>query len=247
MWSDRAFLSIALAALVTPAAANYAQSPFHERPFEIADLALTVLDSKEPVTVPTDDVPLAAAVAAFLLISELGLAEAFEEAVEEKEDEAYAKAYALLQTVWPWVAAVPQDAEVEDLMARLAALMPTAERPERLDADPEAAEVMAQALVGQMERAANVDLYLGRDLARAIDTVARLAAEGCARGAEERARWFEVTAIYFEDALEAPLSVMASEEAEAIEEGIEALQAGDLSACEVVTLAFDQANRRLFP
>lgn len=246
MLIDRAFLSMAVAAMVTPVAADYAEAPFHDRAFEVADLALTVLKGGEPVTIPADDMPLVAAVAAFLLISEMGVAEAFEEAVEGDEED-YAQAYDLLQTVRPWVAAVPQDDDVTDLMARLDTLMPTPERPAKLNADPEAAEVVAQALVGQMERAADADLYLGRDLPRAMDTVSRLATEGCAEDAKVRLRWFEVTAIYFEDALEAPLSVMAAEEAEAIEEGIEVLQAGDLSACTAVADAFDQANRRLFP
>ncbi|SDE03962.1 hypothetical protein [Ruegeria marina] len=253
MWTDRIALSAALAALMMPAWADYANAPFHDRAYEVADTALRVLEG-EAVAVPTEDAPLAAAVAALLLISEVGLAEAFEEAVEgddEEEDasngDGYANAYALLQTVRPWVAAVPSDAEIVDLMGRLDALMPTAERPEKLDADPEAAEVVAQALVGQLERAANADLYLGRDLARAMATVSQLAAHGCAYDEAVRPRWFEIAALYFEDALEAPLSVMAADPAEQIEDGLERLRDGDLSACDSVGKAFVDAKERLFP
>ena len=253
MWIDRIALSAALAALVTPAAAGYAHTPFHDRPFEVADLALRVLEG-EAVPVPTDDVPLAAAVAAFLLVSEVGVAEAYEEAVEgEEEDEdddegdAYAAAHALLQTVKPWIAAVPQDADLTDMVARLDALMPTQERPAVMDADPEAGEVVAQALVGQLERAANADLYLGRDLARAMETVSQMAAHGCAIDEAARPRWFEIAALYYEDALEAPLSVMAAEPAERIEADLEALQAGDLSVCDDMGDAFVTARRTLFP
>lgn len=258
MLTDRIALCAALAVWTAPAWAGYTHAPFHDRPYDVADTALRVLDG-EAVTVPTDDVPLAAAVAALLLISEVGLAEAFEEAVGQNDDEddnedetaaeedGYATAYAMLQTVRPWIAAVPADPEITDLMARLEALMPTADRPDKLDADPEAAEVVAQALVGQLERAANADLYLGRDLARAMETVSQLAAHGCAYDEATRPRWFEIASLYFEDALEAPLSVMAAHPSEEIEQGLEALHEGDLSACKPVSEAFADAKRRLFP
>lgn len=257
MWTDRIALSAALAALMTPAAAGYGHAPFHDRPYEVADLALRVLDG-EAVTLPTDDAPLAAAVAALLLVSELGVAEAYEEIFEdEDEDEAdedeaeegdaYANAYAQLQAVRPWIAVLPEDAELSDLVARLDALMPTPEQPAVMDADPEAAEVVAQALVGQLERVANADLYLGRDLSRAMETVSQLAAHGCAYDEADRPRWFQIAALYFEDALEAPLSVMAAEEAESIEDGFDALLNGDMAACDAVGAAFVDARERLFP
>lgn len=255
MWTDRIALSAALAALVTPAAASYANAPFQDRPFEVADLALRVLEGKA-VTPPTGDAPLAAAVAAMLLVSELGVAEAYEEIFEaEDEDESdeaeegdpYAKAYAQLQAVRPWIAVLPQDADLADLVARLDALMPTAEQPAVMDADPEAAEVVAQALVGRLERVANADLYLGRDLSRAMQTVSQLAAHGCAHDEAARPRWFQIAAHYFEDALEAPLSVMAAEEAERIEDGFDALLDGDMAACGAVGMAFVDARERLFP
>ncbi|SMX33100.1 hypothetical protein [Maliponia aquimaris] len=252
MWTDRIALGAALSALMTPALASYANMPFHDRPFAVADLALRVLDG-EAVALPTEDLPLVAAVASLLLVSELGVAEAYEEAVEDGDDgddtegDAYAAAYALFQTVRPWIDAVPQDAELADLVARLDALMPTAQRPQALDADPEAAEVIAQALVGRLERAANADLYLGRDLPRALETVAQLAAQGCAQVEDAQPRWFRVAALYFEDALEAPMSVMAADQAERIEDGFEALLDGDLTACATVSLAFTETRERLFP
>lgn len=239
-------LAVTPALAPAPAAADYTHAPFHDRPFEVGDTALRVL-AGAPVPVPEGDVPLAAAVAALLLLSEVGLAEAFEEAVEGGDEEDYRAAHALLQTLRPWVEAVPQDAETADLMARLDALMPSPDRPERLDADPEAAEVVAQALVGRLERAADADLYLGRDLGRAMETVAELAAEGCRVADAARERRFEIAALYFEDALEAPLSVVAPDEAEAIEEGLDALRAGDLSACDAVGGAFADARQRLIP
>jgi hypothetical protein len=255
MWTDRIALSAALAALLTPAVANYANAPFQDRPYEVADLALRVLDG-EALAPPTDDASLAAAVAAMLLVSELGVAEAYEEIFaaedEDESDEAedgdpYAKAYAQLQTLRPWIAVLPQDAELADLVARLDALMPTAEQPAVMDADPEAAEVVAQALVGRLERVANANLYLGRDLSRAMQTVSQLAAHGCAHNEAARPRWFQIAALYFEEALEAPLSVMAAQEAERIEDGFDALQDGDMAACDAVGTAFVDARERLFP
>jgi hypothetical protein len=118
MWTDRIALGAALAALVTPAVATYANAPFQDRPYEVADLALRVLDGEELMP-PTGDMSLAAAVAAMLLVSELGVAEAYEgifeaededESDEAEEGDPYAKAYAQLQVVRPWIAALPQDA-----------------------------------------------------------------------------------------------------------------------------------------
>lgn len=249
----RSALSLALAAAVSPAVAGYAHQPFHDRPLEVADLALQVLEGAPvpvPVPVPGDG-PLAAAVAALLLVSELGLAEAYEEAVEagagEEGRAAYAAAHGLLQTVKPWIAALPQDAELTDLLARLDALMPGPERPAALDADPEAAEVLAQALVGRLERVADADLYLGRDLGRAMETVAQLAVQACASDPAARPRRVQIGALYFEDALEAPLSVLAAGPGERIEEGFAALHAGDLSVCGDMEDAFLAAHRMVFP
>ncbi len=255
MWTDRIALGAALAALVTPAVATYANAPFQDRPYEVADLALRVLDGEELMP-PTGDMSLAAAVAAMLLVSELGVAEAYEgifeaededESDEAEEGDPYAKAYAQLQVVRPWIAALPQDADLSDLVARLDALMPTPEQPAVMDADPEAAEVVAQALVGQLERVANADLYLGRDLSRAMQTVSKLAAHGCAYDEVARPRWFQIAALYFEDVLEAPLSVMAAYDAEQIEDGFDALLDGDMTACDAVGAAFVDAHERLFP
>lgn len=260
MWTERIALGVTLAGLATQATADYAHAPFHDRPVDVADLALRVLDG-EAVAVPSDDVPLAAAVAAMLLISERGLAEAYEEAVGgdddadedgddgagEEEGDAYASAHATLEAARPWIVAVPQDAELADLLTRLESLMPTPERPASLDADPEAAEVLAQALVGQLERAADADLYLGRDLGRALDTVAGIAAQGCAAAPDARPRLFEVAALYFEDALEAPLSVMTPDAAGRIEDGFEAAPDGDAAVCDTLVAAFGETRERLFP
>lgn len=262
MWIDRIASAAGLAALAVPAAADYARAPFQDRPLEVATLAFRVLEG-EAVEVPAEDIPLAAAVASFLLISELGLAEAYEEAVGGGEDEdeeeigeegeepdAYIVAYALLQAIRPWIAAVPQNPDLVELTARLDALLPTPERPAKLDSDPEAAEVVAQALVGQLESAANADLYLARDLQRAMDTVSAIAATGCASGQTDRTHTIRAAAVYFEDSLEAPLSVMAAEPAERIEDALDLLlgDEGDATrACVDLAAAFADAKRIMFP
>lgn len=249
----------ALLGCATSALAEYNHRPFHDRPLDVARLAMAVR-SGDPLQVPTDDVALVAAVAAFLLVSELGLAEAYEEAVagddEEGEGDAdadktdgYPAAYALLQDLKPWLVAVPQNAETRDLIARLDGLMPTPERPETMDRDPEAAEVLAQALVGQLERAADADLYLGRDLRHAMETVAGLAAKGCEETGPQRAEIITITSFYFEDSLEAPLSIMASEPAERIELALDSLRMSqDIShACQELANGFADARKLVFP
>jgi len=156
----------------------------------------------------------------------------------------------VLQRLKPWFAAIPQSSESRDLIARLDALMPTPARPSKLDSDPEAAEVLAQALVGHLERAADADLYLGRDLARAMDTVAALAATACAQASQDRAKVFHVSALYFEDSLEAPLSILAAAPAERIENALEELitTTGDVSgACTDLAAGFSEARKVMFP
>ena len=253
MWTKLALAALALSA-AAPAYAQYSHVPFHERPREVAELALDVLDGKA-VAVPETDVPLAAAVAALLLVSEIGLAEAFEEAVAGDEDtgaegeggdaaeDGYATAHEMLHIVRPWISAVPADAETRDLIARLDALLPTPDRPDDLDADPEAAEVVAQALVGRLESAADADLYLGRDLARALETVGLLSREACEDGAGRGAR---IAAFYFEDALEAPLSVLAPEPALEIEAQLETMETG-AADCARLAAGFDAAKIKIFP
>lgn len=261
MWTKRLVPLTICAAWAAPACADYTHAPFHDRPFEVAKLALAVLDDPD-VPVPAHDTPLVAAVAALLLVSEIGLAEAFEEAVggddDDDDDEVddaldndgYATAYGLLKTIKPWFAAIPQSSESRDLIARLDALMPTPERPAKLDSDPEAAEVLAQALVGHLERAADADLYLGRDLARAIDTVSGLAAQGCAQATEGHEEVFHIAALYFEDSLEAPLSIMAAAPAERIEDALAQLTTatGEVSGtCQDLLAGFSDARKVMFP
>jgi len=166
------------------------------------------------------------------------------------QEDGYAVAHALWQALTPWLAVLPLDAEGRDLIARLDALLPTPQRPASLDSDPEAAEVLAQALVGQMERAADADLYLGRDLARAMDTVADLAARGCAAAPAGRGAVLGITALYFEDSLDAPLSILAAGPAARIAAALAALDppAGDpAQACADLAAGFADARREVFP
>lgn len=202
----------------------------------------------------TGDAAFTGAVAALLLVSEVGLAEAFEEAVEGDEG-AYAVAFATLREVRALVDSLALEGDVAadaaELMGRLDTLMPTPEPPARMASDPEEGEVYAQALVGVLERATDADLYLGRDLARALSTIGHLAREGCA--ADDPAAGREIIAIaalYHEDALEAPLSVMAPEEQEAAEDAFDDLLEGaapSTDACGTLSAAIDGAAARLFP
>lgn len=265
MWTERFSCLAFCATLAVPASAQYASAPFHDRPIEVGRAALAVFDGEE-IEIPAQDPALAAAVAAMLLISEDGLAEAYEEAVEGSEDDEadddatiendpYMRAFMLLQMVRAWIAVLPTDsgsqAAIEDLMARLDVLMPSPEVPEHLDADPEAAEGLAQALVGVLETAADADLYLGRDLRRAIETIVGLVETTChLTDIAESRQNFRVVALFHENTLEAPLSVMAPDSAEEIEEALDLLAQqpeGPSEACELLAAAYAEASDVLFP
>lgn len=233
--------------------------PFVQNPTEIAVVAMALADGDD-VALPENDHVFTAAVVALLLTSEVGIAELYEDVVEGGGDgdagsDPYANAYALLQTLKGLIQTLPDargDADVNDLLARLNALMPTPQRPASLDADPEAGEVIGQALVGALERATGAELYLARDLRRGMQTVAHLVAHGCnARGFDHQPdALFTAAAFYFENDLEAPMSIMASAEAKIIEAGIETLvETGpvDIDACFDVDDAFDTAMTAMFP
>lgn len=248
-----------LAATFTGARAETPALPFVQSPTEIA-VAAMALAGGDDVALAQNDQAFAAAVTALLLTSEVGVAELYEDVVGGDDDgdggsDPYADAYALRQTLNGLIQTLPDardDADVNDLLARLNALMPTPQRPATLDADPEAAEVIGQALVGALERATGAELYLARDLQRGMQTVAHLVAHGCnARGFDHEAEaLFTAAAFYFENDLEAPMSIMASVEAEIIETGIATLVgtgSGDIDACFDVDDAFDTAMTVMFP
>ena len=248
-----------LAATFGDARAETPALPFVQSPTEIAVAAMALADGND-VALPENDDVFAAGVVALLLTSEVGVAELYEDVVGGDDDgdtgdDPYADAYALLLTLNSLIQTLPDahsDADVADLLARLNALMPTPQRPATLDADPEAAEVIGQALVGALERATGAELYLARDLRRGMQTVAHLVAHGCnARGFDHQSEaLFAAATFYFENDLEAPMSIMASAEAEIIEAGIGTLVetgSGDIDACFDVDDAFDAAMTVMFP
>lgn len=262
MWIKPILTATAVLAGTSLSAEGFAR-PFVTQPTLIAMQAMALAEGADGVT-EGQEPEFKAAVLALLLVSELGLAEAFEEAVaggdddEHEEDgeagDPYGRAYDLLQSVHRLIVSLPgvgENAEVVDLLGRLDALMPTPERPARLDADPEAAEVIAQALVGVLERELRTELYLGRDLGTALQTIAHMVAHACnARGFDHEAgSLVSAAAFYFEETLEAPLSVMMPEAGETIEEALDRLedsQSVDLDACFDLSLAFDDVAQ-LFP
>ena len=181
-----------------------------------------------------------AALAATLLLSEEGVAEAYEEAAEG-EAGAYPFAWAALGRVRPLV---PETEETAATLARLDALLPGPERPGRLASDPEEAEGHAQMLVGLMEPLADAELYPGRDLGAALTTVADLAARGCgaAHGPEVGAELMLIAAGRYEETLGATLGVLAPGAHEAIAGALEA--PGD---CAALAAGLERAGEALAP
>ncbi len=125
-----------------------------------------------------------AAVMADLVLADDGVAEAYEEAVGEEVWE-YSNGWAALgrvQELWQELSVFADErlkADVEEMLAQLAALYPSPTPPETLSANPEEAEAPAQRLVGLLEEVAGASLYSGRDLARLSGHLAGLTAEAC--------------------------------------------------------------------
>lgn len=126
-----------------------------------------------------------AAVMADLILADDGVAEAYEDAVEEGEVWEYSNGWAALQrTEELWLdlslfATAQQRADVEEMLAQLAELYPSPIPPAEMSANPEEAEAPAQRLVGLLEEVSNAALYSGRDLPLLAGHLAALSAEAC--------------------------------------------------------------------
>jgi len=130
-----------------------------------------------------------------LLLAEGGVAEGYEEAVENAEPWEYPIGWAALQRVkalWTDVAAAATPQQLEDgeeMLAQLDTLYPQAESPESVVAvvglNPEEAESPSQRLGGILETVVNADLYPGRELPRLAAHLATVTKETCAAYAEQ--------------------------------------------------------------
>lgn len=127
-----------------------------------------------------------------LLLAEGGVAEGYEEAVENSEPWEYPSGWAALQRVkalWAEVAgpASPQQlADGEEMLELLDTLYPQAEPPASVAGlNPEEAESPAQRLGGIVETVADADLYPGRDLGRLAGHLSEVTAEVCSAYAEQ--------------------------------------------------------------
>lgn len=125
-----------------------------------------------------------AALMADLILADDGVAEAYEDAVEEELWE-YSNGWAALgrtQEYWAELrlfATAQQKADVEEMLEQLAALYPSPTPPAEMSANPEEAEAPAQRLVGLLEEVSGASLYSGRDLPRLAGHLAELTSEAC--------------------------------------------------------------------
>lgn len=161
-----------------------------------------------------------AAVMSLLLVSETSVSEAYEEAGEGSAAD-YMVGWGMLQRIKArWDEVRPPDggqsAEgVDEAIAALDELFSTADPPKKFVSDLEEAEAHAQRLVGFLESTMAADLYPGRDLRQAAATVRELAGKGCAnflQGELDTGREsLVIAAFYYDNTLQAPLSVLAPE------------------------------------
>lgn len=180
------------------------------------------------------DPALAGALAFTLLLWEGGVAEGFEEAVEEGDREAYLIGRAALQHVdslWQQVLrpAIPAEetGELDGLLDRLKGLFAVLEPRDSLGYDPEEGETWAQVLVGSLERLIGAELYPDRDPGRLVVFLHAQTHQACtspdAAGSgpdRERLRW---AGILYEEHLESVAGLFLPETARTVEDELEAL------------------------
>lgn len=143
------------------------------------------------------------------------------------------------------------DRDADELLARLSALLPAEPDGAATFSDPEVAEVLVQALVGLLESALGADQHLSRDLPRALNIVNALAASGCRKtdlvlGLET----LTISRFIYEDALQAPLSVLAAPPHATAERSYDSLlvanDAINATACASLTGALADAADTMF-
>jgi len=273
---NKLFLSIiAVGSLFATLAPAKGQTPFYDAPREILVIASGALhdarvralgqaeddveDLRDLIAADkrrmalnaadfTPDIVTQAAVVAVMLLSEIGLSEAYEEAAEGEET-AYFQAKSILTEIDVRVRAITSNPDTLMILNELSALMPSPTRPSRMDPDPEAAEAIGQSLVGALERDVAADLYLGRDLVRATHVIQTLFQDACDLPAgATRVQYSEIAAVYFQDTLQAPFSVMVPNATETIASHSALVgQDLDLDACSAISVAFDTIITTLFP
>jgi hypothetical protein len=134
----------------------------------------------------TDAPSFKAAVLVNLLLAENGVAEGYEEAVENREPWEYPNGWAALQRVKVlWTEIKPLGAEQrqtdgQEMIDALDALFPDAGPPESVAGwNPEEAESPAQRLSGIVEEVADANLYPDRDLPRLAGHLSDITAKAC--------------------------------------------------------------------
>lgn len=201
---------------------------------------LAPLAHKDPV--------LIAAVMSVLLLSDEGVAEAYQEAVAE-DPEAYPQGWAALQAVHHlWSLLSPRVEErlrmdVEDALAELDRLLPAPRPTAGLTGDPEDAEEPAHRIVATLERISDAQLYPDRDLGRLARHTLELAQAGCQwfeageeRLAQERVRAAQLSYQYLAD-----LAGLLAQDAHAqVTEQFESLEAGEARSCSKLLDALDE-------
>ena len=238
-------------------------------PRALADAALAAIAPEPPTA--GEAAARRAAVAARLLLAEGGLAESLEASADGDADadgeagrdaggdtmDADVRAFAravlgrVATLAGGLVASLPPAARADasTLLDRLDALL-AREGGRGPAAPPEAVERLAQGLVALLERAADADLYLDRDLGGALATVRRLTGEGCAAadpalGAETLA----IAARYHEETLSSTFALLAGTAEARADVARTALAEGRArgSACPALLDALDAAGETLSP
>ena len=165
----------------------------------LIQVGFALLDDAYALVVPQEtqnDPVFKAAIMAQLLLGDGGVAEGLAEAFEEEWQ--FANGWAATQRIkvlWEDIrglATPEQQFEIDDAIAALDAIYPSVEPPQTFAGlDPEAAETVAQRMVGFLESIVDAQLYSGRDELRLVAHLAVLATEGCAHyeaGADELGR-----------------------------------------------------------
>jgi len=182
-------LATALAAALDEVA-EIAEGESDEDPAEAIAEARELLEQAYAVVIPAelrDQAAFKGGVIINLLLAEGGVAEGYEEAVENNEPWEYPNGWAALQRVkalWEEVkdsASAERLADGQEMLDLLDTLYPEAQPPAVVAGlNPEEAESPAQRLGGIVEEVTDADLYPDRDLPKLMGHLAEMTTAACA-------------------------------------------------------------------
>ncbi|MDB2663101.1 hypothetical protein N9Y61_04610 [Paracoccaceae bacterium] len=212
----------------------------------LPDLAKELLYTLSTANFTEVDLDVRAASLSLILVSEDGLSEFYEEAVEGEEI-FFELAKETLKTVESSIEQISEDKDVLAALAGLQDLFPGKSEKSRLDLDPEAAEGAGHELIAALEKGLSLDLYFSRSFNVGIERFHDLVITACDIVDDNHLKEsISVANFYFENEIEATLSVLLPDENEDVSEIFDLNKTNQSDICPELNYTLQTVQDKLF-